>query len=856
MRVLAALAVALGAFLCADLALFWTPLYHAFLAPESSAGSFEAVVERLRALPPDGRRDVLVLGDSRVYSGLDAARATEAGDVRFINASVRGTTPRCWLYLVRAADPAADRYRAVVIPVDTYADDDSAIGSLDADNRPFDLRYVVFATTPGDAWHLARTFNDPRRRLEELLALLLRGPLLRDDVQAFLADPGQRIAALRARSSLSAVAEPPHPLAGSLAGLRVDFKRDRIQYPASVVPAERAEIEAQVLRRPRPSSIYARYRREWLGAIVERYRATGTAIVFVRLPTRPANRTKTNAAPSGSLASLARKGALFVPASRYIALEQAGLFADHDHLNTEGAKRFSALLGRDVAAALQGAPGSTVAMRRSASAAAEPIGPKFQLSKVTRIFGGHEPVELQSYEYFVFFAIVAALFYAAPRRLGRIVLLLASWYFYARWNAWYLVFLLGLTASDFVIALWIEREAQSPKRRRSVLALGIAANLAFLGVFKYANFTTGTLAALLGLQRDPWLVNWIVPVGISFHTFQSISYLVDVYRERMKPIRAPFDYALYIAFFPQLLAGPIVRAERFFGELYGWRRPNADEVLRGIGEIALGLVKKAAIADQLAPIADAYFSSPAAHPGAPAAWSGTLAFAFQIYFDFSGYSDIAIGSARLLGFAFPPNFCRPYLATSISDFWRRWHMSLSSWLRDYLYIPLGGNRGSRLATVRNIMLTMLLGGLWHGPKWTFVAWGGYQGALLSVERSLGIGRRDAVTPRGLAWIARVTLTFALVCAGWVLFRAANFGEALVIFRATLAGGAGAWLLVPWKLFPVAIAAVVAIAQERGWTPRRLLGSPLAYGGALAALMLALELLSYNGESPPFIYFKF
>ncbi len=358
------------------------------------------------------------------------------------------------------------------------------------------------------------------------------------------------------------------------------------------------------------------------------------------------------------------------------------------------------------------------------------------------------------------------------------------------------------------------------------------------------------------MQHDPWLVNWIVPIGISFHTFQSISYLADVYRGGIRAIRAPLDYALYIAFFPQLLAGPIVRAERFFGELYGWRKPGADAVLRAAGEIALGLVKKVAIADQLAGVADAYFRAPAAHPGAPAAWSGVLAFAFQIYFDFSGYSDIAIGSARLLGFDFPANFCRPYLATSIGDFWRRWHISLSTWLRDYVYVPLGGKRGGRLGRLRNIMLTMLLGGLWHGANWTFVGWGAYHGALLSLERWFGSDGRAAPAPRGVAWLVRVAATFALVCAGWVLFRSQNFGDATLIFRAALAGGAGAWLLAPWMLVPVAIAALVAFAQERGWSPAGLRASPLVYGGALAALGLVLELFSVSGEPAPFIYFRF
>jgi alginate O-acetyltransferase complex protein AlgI len=869
-RAWATLGLVLAAFLAVDLGLFWTPLYRTILAPDSSAWSFDYVVSYLQARPTERSRDVLVLGDSRIFSGFISFPTLNGGG-RFENAAVAGTTPRCWLYLTRAIDPEANRYRAVVIPVDTYADDDSAIGSLDGDDRQFDLRYLVFATNPVDAWPIARTFSDPRVRAQAAIALLLRGPLLRDDVQALLADPLGRVAALRAVNEVplgGGVWMPPgsfamqKPRIESLAGLRVDFTHDRIDYPASVAPAERAEIVTQVLRRAQPSPSYARYRREWLGAIVERYRATNTPVIFVRIPTRPVHRDVPTGGPSGSLADLARVGAQFVPQSNYVALERPELFADHDHLNRLGAIRFSELLGGDVAAVLAGAPGATAQIaaqlvpRNGPHTAAPPGATRTipGLPNLALFFGAGVPIAFQSYEYFLFFAIVAALFYSLPRRAGRIVLLCASWYFYARWNAWYVVFLLGLTASDFAVALWLERAGTS--RRTLILAMGIAANLAFLGVFKYANFTTGSLAALFGLQGDPWLVNWIVPIGISFHTFQSISYLVDVYRGQIRAVRAPLDYALYIAFFPQLLAGPIVRAQRFFGELYDWRRPNADEVLRGIGEIALGLVKKAAIADQLAVVADAYFRDPAAHAGAPAAWSGILAFAFQIYFDFSGYSDIAIGSARLLGFDFPANFRRPYLATSLSDFWRRWHISLSTWLRDYVYVPLGGNRGGPLLAVRNVTVTMLLGGLWHGANWTFVAWGGYHGALLSLERILGIGRRDERTPSGFVWIVRVAATFALVCLAWVLFRAQSFGEAVVILRAAFAGGAGPWLLTPWMLAPVAIAAIVALAQERGWTPAGLRDSPLAYGGALAMLVLALELLSVSGESPPFIYFKF
>jgi len=320
-------------------------------------------------------------------------------------------------------------------------------------------------------------------------------------------------------------------------------------------------------------------------------------------------------------------------------------------------------------------------------------------------------------------------------------------------------------------------------------------------------------------------------------------------------MRKPVDYALYIAFFPQLLAGPIVRAGRFFGELGGWVAPGGDDVLRGLGEIALGLFKKTAIADQFAGLSDAYFANPAAQPGAPAAWAAALAFAFQIYFDFSGYSDIAIGCARLLGFDFPANFRRPYLSASIGEFWRRWHISLSTWLRDYVYVPLGGNRGGSAATARNLMLTMLLGGLWHGASWTFVAWGGYHGALLIAERALGIGRgRDE--PRGATRLLRVALTFVLVCLGWILFRAGTFGVAATVLHAAFAGGPGAWPIPWWPLALVAAAAGVAVAQERGWNPLALRVHPAAYGVALGGLVFALQLLAWPGEAAPFVYFKF
>ncbi|HMF28940.1 MAG TPA: MBOAT family O-acyltransferase, partial [Candidatus Cybelea sp.] len=324
------------------------------------------------------------------------------------------------------------------------------------------------------------------------------------------------------------------------------------------------------------------------------------------------------------------------------------------------------------------------------------------------------------------------------------------------------------------------------------------------------------------------------------------------------------------AFFPQLLAGPIVRAGLFFGELFSWRPPGPEDISYGLARAGFGLVKKMAIADQFADVANTYWGAIAAHPGAPAAWTALFAFTMQIYFDFSGYSDIAIGCARLFGLVFPENFRMPYLATSVTDFWHRWHITLSTWLRDYLYIPLGGNKYGSLATLRNLMITMLLGGLWHGAQWTFVAWGGYHGLMLCFERVTGASPRTESrgaepTKLGTKRLTRIVATFAIVSLGWVLFRSQTFGDALAVYRALFAGGAGPSLFTAWQT--VLAAAIVAFGVLRllydrfaprlawpqlTWPQLR----PAAQVGALAGLLLALQLLTWPGISPTFIYFKF
>jgi alginate O-acetyltransferase complex protein AlgI len=860
-------ATAFAIFAAADVLAFRTGLYRGVLDPSSSTGSFEAAIAQFRALPPQPRTDVLVLGDSRIYSGLDPSAASAAsGTLRFLNGGVPGTTPRCWPFFARAIDPGRSRFRAVVIPVDTYADDDSAIGSLDGDDRPMDLRYVVFQTRLKDIPKLAGSFSDPRERVEYGIDLFWRGAELRDDFQALAGDPPARIAQLAyARAAPAYDPLAAHPRTESLAGLRVDFTGKRIEYPPGVAPDRRAAIATQVLDDPRPSSSYARYREQWIAPIAARYAAAGVAVIFVRIPTRPAHR-QAEQTPSGSILQIAQTtGARLIPANAYIALERPELFADEDHLNRAGSLLFSQELGRDVRRAL--VPGAAIGATSVPGGAsplkttpAAPAGhERRSLSWYAAAIGIGIPLRFQSYEFWLFVAIVAGLFFGLPRRFGRYVLLIASYYFYARWNAWYVLFLWALTASDFFIAIWLERARQRRRRPRLLLGLGVAANLAFLGVFKYANFASGTVAALVGMHQNPWLVGLFVPIGISFHTFQSISYLADVYRGRIAAIRKPLDYALYLAFFPQLLAGPIVRAGLFFGELFSWRPPGPDDVSYGLARAGFGLVKKMAVADQFADVANAYWGAIGAHPGAPAAWCALFAFAMQIYFDFSGYSDIAIGCARLFGFVFPENFRQPYLATSITDFWHRWHITLSTWLRDYLYIPLGGSRGGSAGTLRNLMLTMLLGGLWHGAQWTFVAWGALHGALLCVERVLGIGR-EREAPRGALALVRVVVTFALVCLAWVFFRSATFADAFAVFHALFAGGGGPPLFSGWQAVLaggiVAFGAAWRLFERRGGGPAWTQLRPFAQAGSLAAILLVLQLLSWPGISPSFIYFKF
>jgi D-alanyl-lipoteichoic acid acyltransferase DltB (MBOAT superfamily) len=419
------------------------------------------------------------------------------------------------------------------------------------------------------------------------------------------------------------------------------------------------------------------------------------------------------------------------------------------------------------------------------------------------------------------------------------------------WNAKYVVVILSLITIDYAAALWIiKREGW---RRRVALLVSLGANIGLLGWFKYANFLGGIWIDLFYPGRQFQPLDIILPLGISFHTFQSISYVIDVYRGEQPAITSYVDYALFVAFFPQLVAGPIVRARQFFVDYFNWRPPTGEEWQRGFALILTGYVKKLICADQFALVTDRYYANPAAIPGFIPAWTGTIAFGLQIFFDFSGYTDIAIGIALLFGFHFPENFRRPYLSASVTEFWRRWHMTLSRWLRDYVYISLGGNRKGRMRTYANLLFTMLLGGLWHGASWNFVLWGGYHGAALAIERALW-GREEK---RGWVRIPLTIVTFAIVTIGWVFFRAKTFAAAVFVIGQMFSGPRGVSLLSPFQWQLAFATLLIALAEEYRQLLTRVAHSP-AWARTLAAViaLLAIEIFTASDRSIPFVYFQF
>lgn len=462
-----------------------------------------------------------------------------------------------------------------------------------------------------------------------------------------------------------------------------------------------------------------------------------------------------------------------------------------------------------------------------------------------------------SFHFVVFFVVVLALNRPLKRWpvAQKLMLLAASYYFYGQWEWHYLLLVWFSTIVDYLIGLRMVRTAH-PRR---LVAISVVVNLGFLAIFKYANWLIDTVngtAAALGSALHFTPIDLLLPVGISFYTFQSLSYTIDVYRGVLPPRRNLLDYALAVAFFPQLEAGPIVRAREFLAELDGDQRVEFGDVRRALVLIAFGYVKKLVVADNLAPVVDRVFDAPAAH----GFWDSLLAvyaFAFQIYCDFSGYTDIAIGCALLLGFRFPKNFDYPYAAQGIQEFWRRWHMTLSRWLRDYLYIPLGGNRKGGARTYANLMTTMLLGGLWHGASWNFVIWGGLHGAYLAVGRAVGGRMPGWRASNPLAQALRVVCTFHLVCFAWIFFRAHEFAQGRAML-ANLAQRPPAFDPAAHGGLALLVTALFLLQQAGAWLDYK--GRIAASQGPLFALVLAAAILAVAwfapGESAPFIYFQF
>ncbi len=459
-----------------------------------------------------------------------------------------------------------------------------------------------------------------------------------------------------------------------------------------------------------------------------------------------------------------------------------------------------------------------------------------------------------SVQFGIFFPIVLVLSWALMARpqLWKPFMLVASYVFYAAASPVFCLLLAGVTVWNHGAARLIHRSA-SDGTRRWLCAGAVTGNLLALGVFKYYTFFVQAFARVMrsvSLEIPLPLLTIALPVGISFFTFQAISYTVDVKRRLIEPARL-IDTAIYLSFFPHLVAGPIVRAREFLPQLARPRDPNRVAVSSGLMLVGLGLVKKVVIADYLGrTVVDPVFGVPQAYH-APDVLLAGYAYAAQIYCDFSGYTDIAIGLALLLGFVFPQNFNSPYRATGFRDFWRRWHMTLSRFLRDFLYIPLGGSRGSRLLTYRNLMITMVLGGLWHGAAWTFVIWGAFHGVGLVGEHALG-GKLRA--PGWLRWL----VTFHLVVLGWVVFRAQGIGVVWT-FLSRLASPGSPTL---WTA-PVLVAIVVAIGPQllpprpaqrlQGWLGRL---NPAPLAAALAVLILFVAATVSSQGVPPFIYFRF
>ncbi len=463
---------------------------------------------------------------------------------------------------------------------------------------------------------------------------------------------------------------------------------------------------------------------------------------------------------------------------------------------------------------------------------------------------------------FYFLPLSLLLYYSTPHRWRSLTLTLLSYLFYGWWNPWFTLLMLGSTLIDYGCGRCIAAPGQTRAWQKAAMLVSVFANLAILGFFKYAIFVSENIGwgfGLLGLDapaNPDFLSGIVLPVGISFYTFQSMSYSIDLYRGHARPASSFIDFACYVSMFPQLVAGPIVRYGSV-AEQFRERTHSLADFVAGFTRFNYGFAKKILLANPMGEIADLAFEAGDGSLSCLIAWTGALAYAFQIYFDFSGYSDMALGLGRMLGFRFPENFDSPYKSCSITDFWRRWHISLSTFLRDYLYIPLGGNRRGRVRTCINLMTVMLIGGLWHGAQWNFVVWGGIHGVCLAVERwwrgRVGIG-----IP---CWIGGIATVFLLLVT-WVFFRAENLQLATRYLFAMAGFGEvapsaellSAVVFQPFQLTMLGVCAVIArFLPNSGQFLSCLSGWKIGFG--IVILYVSVRVMGLQGFNP-FLYFQF
>ena len=473
-----------------------------------------------------------------------------------------------------------------------------------------------------------------------------------------------------------------------------------------------------------------------------------------------------------------------------------------------------------------------------------------------------------SFVFFIFLGIVLPLYYLLPQKWKKVLLLFASYFFYGYWDWRFTSLLLISTVVDYFVGIKLSAELRE-ERRKLFLLISMITNLGILGFFKYYDFFISSfapLAAIFGGNLDYLHLNIILPVGISFYTFQTMSYSIDVYRRKMEPTKSVIDFALFVSFFPQLVAGPIERASNLLPQISKLSNPRKEQIEKGISLIIFGLFKKVLIGDTTGRIVDRIFFQPTNYMSVELI-AALILFSIQIYADFSGYSSIARGTAKLLGVELMKNFEQPYLSRNITEFWRRWHISLSSWLKDYLYISLGGNRKGNQRTYVNLMTTMLLGGLWHGASWNFVIWGGLHGIYLAIHKYiLGNKKVDSTNYqfnniKGLfKYISQVFITFVLVLFTWLFFRATTF-ETASSFINGIVNWKGSEFAIRFMIITLSFLSVTLLLDFFEYRTSRhtfilLVKSKAIRYGIMAAMFLITFLFMFHTKSLPFVYFQF